>query len=187
MYVAPGTDFQEATRGMFADGYAAMATLCLQALEHSTMRNMADEYGVVPIPKFDKTVTTYHSAMHDGYTVAVIPTTVTGERLDQMSAVLEAMGSASFRIIKPAYYELTLRTKLAKDPQSAEMMDLIINGIVIDPGIIYSNNMDGFHAQHRQVIGGKTNNATSHYKSLSNIAQKRLRTIINKLNIITGR
>ncbi|MBE6652455.1 MAG: hypothetical protein E7610_03435 [Ruminococcaceae bacterium] len=187
MYVAPGTDFQEATRGMFADGYAAMATLCLQALEHSTMRNMADEYGVVPIPKFDKTVTTYHSAMHDGYTVAVIPTTVTGERLDQMRAVLEAMGSASYRIIKPAYYELTLRTKLAKDPQSAEMMDLIINGIVIDPGIIYSNNMDGFHAQHRHVISGKTNNATSHYKSLSNIAQKRLRTIINKLNRITGR
>lgn len=182
MFVAVGTDFQEATRGMFSNSYAAMATLCLQALEHTTMRNMTDEYGVVPIPKFDQTITKYHSAMHDGYTVAVIPTTVTGARLDQMSAVLEAMGSASYRIIKPAYYELTLRTKLAKDPQSAAMMDLIIGGIVIDPGIIYSNNMGGFHAQHRGVIAGKVNNASSTYKSLSKSAQNNLRAVVKKLN-----
>ncbi len=182
MYVAAGSDFQEATRGMFSNGYAAMATLCLQALEHTTMRNMSDEYGVVPIPKFDQTIPVYHSAMHDGYTVAVIPTTVTGDRLDQMSAVLEAMGSASYRVIKPAFYELTLRTKLAKDPQSAEMMDLIINGIVIDPGIIYSNNMGGFHAQHRGVIAGKVNNATSRYTSISKTAQKNLKNVTTKLN-----
>ncbi len=182
MYVAAGSDFQEATRSMFSNSYAATATLCLQALEHSTMRNMSDEYGVVPIPKFDQTITTYHSAMHDGYTVAVIPTTVTGARLDQMSAVLEAMGSASYNIIKPAYYELTLRTKLAKDPQSAEMMDIIIGGIVIDPGIIYSNNMGGFHAKHRGVIAGKVNNSTSQYKSLSKSAQNSLRVVTKKLN-----
>ena len=179
---AQAGDFQEATRAMFSDGYAAMATLCLQALEHSTMRNMSSEYGVVPIPKFDQTIEGYPSAMHDGYTVAVIPTTVQGDRLDQMSAVLEAMGSASYRIIKPAYYELTLRTKLAKDPQSAEMMDLIIDGVVIDPGIIYSNVMGGFHAQHRHVIGGKVNNTTSTYKSLAARATKNLKTINRKLN-----
>ena len=182
MYIAAGSDFQEATRGMFSDGYAAMATLCLQALEHSTMRNMSDEYGVVPIPKFDQTIKGYPGAMHDGYTVAVIPTTVSGERLDEMSAVLEAMGSASYRIIKPAYYELTLRTKLAKDPQSAEMMELLINGIVIDPGIIYSNNMGGFHAQHRWIIAGKNNNTSSEYTKLSKAAQNSLRQILKKLD-----
>ena len=180
-------DFQVATRAMFSDGYAAMATLCLQALEHSTMRNMVDEYGVVPMPKFDQTITEYHSAMHDGYTVAVIPTTVTGERLDEMSAILEAMGSSSYRIIKPAFYELTLRTKLAKDPQSAEMMDLIINGIVIDPGIIYSNNMGGFHAQHRYVIAGKTNNTTSHYMRLAKSAQGKMRGVVRKLDRLVER
>ena len=183
MYVVPDpSDFQESTRTIFSNNYAAMATLCLQALEHPTMRNMTSEYGVVPIPKFDQTVTTYHSAMHDGYTVAVIPTTVTGDRLDQMSAVLEAMGSASYRIIQPAYYELTLRTKIAQDPQSAEMMDLLTKSIVIDPGIIYSNNMGGFHAQHRDVIAGKKNNSASRYKSLAKSAQKNLTRITEKLD-----
>ncbi len=182
MYIALPTDFQEDTRTIFSNEKAAMATLCLQALEHPSMRSMTSEYGVVPIPKFDETITTYHSAMHDGYTVAVIPTTVTGDRLDQMSAVLEAMGSASYRLIKPAYYELTLRSKLAQDPESAEMMDLMTNGIVIDPGIIYSNNMGGFHAQHRFVIEGKINNTSSHYKALSDAAKKRLITITKKLD-----
>ena len=181
-FLAGNGDFQEATRSMFSNGYGAMATLCLQALEHTSMRNMTDEYGVVPIPKYDTTITEYHSAMHDGYTVAVIPTTVTGERLDQMSAVLEAMGSSSYKIIKPAYYELTLRTKLAKDPQSADMMELIINGIVIDPGIIYSNNMGGFHAQHRYIIGSKANNTSSEYKKLSKTAQSQLKVITKSLD-----
>ena len=62
------------------------------------------------------------------------------------------------------------------------MMDLIINGIVIDPGIIYSNNMGGFHAQHRGVIAGKVNNASSTYKSLSKNAQNKLRAVVKKLN-----
>ena len=186
-YVVPNpSDFQEATRTMFSNNYAAMATLCLQALEHPSMRNMSSEYGVVPIPKFDQTVTTYHSAMHDGYTVAVIPTTVTGDRLDQMSAVLEAMGSASYRIIQPAYYELTLRTKLAQDPQSAEMMDLLTQSIVMDPGIIYSNNMGGFHAQHRGIIAGKTNNTASRYKSLTTSAKRNLIRIVEKLDKLVG-
>lgn len=183
MYVVPDpSDFQESTRTLFSENYAAMATLCLQALEHPTMRGMTYEYGVVPIPKYDQTITTYHSAMHDGYTVAVIPTTITGDRLDQMSAVLEAMGSASYRIIQPAYYELTLRTKLAQDPQSAEMMDILTSNIVIDPGIIYSNNMGGFHAQHRGIIAGKINNTASRYKSLSKSAQRNLTRITEKLD-----
>jgi ABC-type glycerol-3-phosphate transport system substrate-binding protein len=182
MYVASGTDFQEATRAIFSEGNAAMATLCLQALEHATMRNMSDEYGVVPIPKFDQTIEGYPGAMHDGYTVAIIPTTVQGERLDQMSAILEAMGSASYRIIKPAYYELTLRTKLAKDPQSAAMMEILVNSIVIDPGIIYSNNMGGFHAHHRWIIAGKANNTSSEYKKLSATAKKQLKNITQKLD-----
>lgn len=99
-----------------------------------------------------------------------------------MSAVLEAMGSASYCIIKPAYYELTLRTKLAQDPQSAQMMELLVNSIVIDPGIIYSNNMGRFHAQHRHIIGSKNNSTASTYKSLSTTAMKQLKTITIKLD-----
>ena len=59
-----------------------MATMVIENLETSQMRQMTDEYGVVPISKYDETQTTYRSQMHDAFSIICIPTTVQGERLD---------------------------------------------------------------------------------------------------------
>ena len=174
--------FQTMTRTMFAEGYAAMATLCIHALENSALRNMTDEYGVVPMPKYDENQADYHSQMHDAFTIACIPTTVKGERLEQMAAFLEAMSSASYRIVRPDYYETTLRTKIAQDPQSSEMMDIIINNIHIDAGIIYSHNIGSFHQGIQALVEGKTNNAVSRFKSMSKSAQNYLVKLVKKLD-----
>ena len=174
--------FQTMTRTMFSESYAAMATLCIHALENSALRNMTDEYGVVPMPKYDENQANYHSQMHDAFTIACIPTTVKGERLEQMAAFLEAMSSASYRIVRPEYYETTLRTKIAQDPQSSEMMDIIINNIHIDAGIVYSHNIGSFHQGIQALVEGKTNNAVSRFKSMSKSAQNYLVKLVKKLD-----
>ena len=176
--------FQTMTRTMFSESYAAMATLCIHALENSALRNMTDEYGVVPMPKYDENQADYHSQMHDAFTIACIPTTVKGERLEQMAAFLEAMSSASYRIVRPDYYETTLRTKIAQDPQSSEMMDIIINNIHIDAGIIYSHNIGSFHQGIQALVEGKTNNAVSRFKSMSKSAQNHLTKLVRKLDTL---
>ena len=176
--------FQTMTRTMFAEGYAAMATLCIHALENSALRNMTDEYGVVPMPKYDENQADYHSQMHDAFTIACIPTTVKGERLEEMAAFLEAMSSASYRLVRPDYYETTLRTKIAQDPQSSEMMDIIINNIHIDAGIIYSHNIGSFHQGIQALVEGKTNNAVSRFKSMSKSAQNHLIKLVKKLDTL---
>ena len=180
--ITEDSSFQEQTRQMFADGYAAMATLCIHALENSAVRSMTDEYGVIPMPKFDRNQTEYHSQMHDAFTIVCIPTTVHGERLEQMSAVLEAMASASYRIVRPAYYETTLRTKIAQDPQSSEMMDLIIGGIRIDAGMVYSHNMGSFHKTLQEIVINKNNDTTSRFKTSSKSAQSKLTKLTNMLD-----
>ena len=102
-----------------SNGTAAMATVRIFSMEGSAMRTMEDSYGVVPMPRLTEDQTTYRSTLHDGFSLVAIPTTVHGDHLEMVCAVLEAMGSASYRIVKPAYYETTLRTKLASDPDSA--------------------------------------------------------------------
>ncbi len=150
------------------------------------MRDMTDEYGVVPIPKYMESQTTYHSQMHDGFRIACIPTTVQGERLDMMSAVLEALSSTSYNFVRPVYYETTLRTKLAQDPQSAEMMDLIINNIHIDPGFVYSHAMagasGGFHQEFHALVDSGTNDTISRFKSSSKSAKKKWNDFLSKLD-----
>ena len=171
---------QDDIRNMFAQGQAAMATLRIMALENSVMRNMEDEYGVIPMPKFDLEQKNYGTLLHDQFTVISVPTTVTGERLDMVSAVLEAMGSASYQIVKPVYYEETLRTKIAQDPQSALMMDIITEGIYIDLGII--NTDFGFQNGLRAMVQNKSNNTASRYKAISKSAGNKINAIAKKLD-----
>ena len=177
--------FQTETRSMFANSYAAMATLCIHALENTEVRSMTDEYGVVPIPKYDELQAEYRSQMHDAFTIACIPTTVKGDRIEQMSAFLEAMASASYRLVRPAYYETTLRTKIVQDPQSSEMMDLIISSIHIDAGIVYSHNMGSFHKTLHDLVQGRTNNSTSRFTGRAKVAKKGLTRLVAKLDNIS--
>ena len=179
-------DEQNDIREMFANGYAAMSTVRILELEAGSIRNMEQEFGVVPMPKFDENQKEYRTLLHDQFTVMCIPTTVTGEELDMVSAVMESLASVSYRTVRPAYYETTLRTKIAQDPQSAEMFDIIIDNIYIDAGIIYTNALSSFHDKFRQIMGSGKNTVTSQYKAVTRSAGKALERMIMKLDKITG-
>ncbi len=174
-------------RDMFSAGNAAMATLHIMGLENSAMRNMEDKYGVVPMPKYDEEQDGYNTLLHDQFTVFSIPTTVVGDRLNMVGAVLEAMGSASYQIVKPAYYETTLRTKLAQDPQSAEMMEIIIRNVYIDAGIIYTGSLPGYQGGLRSLVVSKQNDAVSRFTVMNKTAKKSLKNIVKKLDDLANR
>ena len=171
-------------RELFAAGYSAMATLRIIELERSSMRNMAQKFGVAPMPKYDESQADYYTLLQDQLTVFTIPTTVTGDRLDEVSAVLEAMASTSYRIVRPAYYETTLRTKIAQDPQSSEMMARVIDGIYIDAGILYVASLPGFQGELRALVNSNNNDAISRFKSVSTRTRSSVRAIMKRLDRI---
>jgi hypothetical protein len=141
---------------------------------------MEDEYGVVPMPKYDRNQDGYYTLLHDQFTVVAIPTTVVDERLDMVSAVLEAMSVAGYEIVKPVYYEDTLRTKLASDPQTSLMLEIITDGIYIDLGIIDIGF--GVHSGLRDMMVKKINTASSLYQSISQITKNRIKEIMKSLD-----
>ena len=174
-------------RDMFGRGGAAMATIRILEVENQAIRGMEQEFGVGPMPKFDEAQQEYRTLLHDQFTVFSILATVKDDRLDEVGAVLEAMASISYKTVRPAYYETTLRTKIAKDPQSARMFDLIVDNIYIDAGIIYTIPLSTFHNHFREIIGSKENTVISKYKSVAvatkrdlNVICKRLDRIMNK-------
>ena len=174
-------------RQMFADGKGAMASFRFLELENAIMRNMEEEYGVVPMPKYDQDQDGYYTLLHDQFTVLAIPATVTGDRLNQMSAVLEAMSSTSYRIVRPVYYEENLRTKVAQDPTAAEMMDIITENVYIDAGILYISFLSGFHHSLREVVYSGNNNTASLFKSKNKVCEKQLKNLGNKLDRVQQR
>ena len=187
-FIHEGLDDEQAyIRDMFARDCAAMATVRILELEAGSIRNMENEFGVVPMPKYDEIQKGYRTLLHDQFTVMCVPTTVEADRLDEISAVLEAMASTGYRTVRPAYYETTLRTKIAQDPQSAMMMDIITQGIYIDAGIVYTSAFNSFHAGLRTMVGEKQNNAISRYKAITKGAEAKLRGMVKKLDKLAER
>ncbi len=174
-------------RDLFSEGDCAMATLHIMKLESEPMRNMKDTYGVVPMPKYDEAQDGYRTLLHDQFTVFCIPATVQGEELSMVCAALEAMASISYRVVKPAYYETTLRTKLAQDSKSSEMLELIIENVYIDAGIIYTNVLPGFQDNLRTLVNSKNNDAVSRFTALSKRTKGLLRAITLKLDKLVER
>ncbi|MBE6651902.1 MAG: hypothetical protein E7610_00635 [Ruminococcaceae bacterium] len=178
---------QDEIRDMFSKGYAAMATLRVLELENASVRNMEDQFGVVPMPKYNQAQDRYYTYLHDQFTVIGIPTTISGDRLEEVSAVLEAMGSASYTIVKPVYYEETLRTKIAQDPQSSEMMELVIDSIHVDAGILYNSALNGFNGSLRSIVSSGVNNTVSIYRAKDLAARKSLTNMIQKLDKVAAK
>ena len=167
---------------MFAEGKGAMATIRVMGMERDTFRSMDDKFGIVPMPKFDEQQQEYHTMLHDRFSVVAIPTTAQGERLDELSAVLEALSSTGYKIVKPVYYEETLRTKIVRDPQSSAMMELIINSLTTDSGIFYTDALGGFQNAFRDIVLSKQNTVISTYKASYKVLEKRLKTMMNMLD-----
>ncbi len=189
-YGVSGTDddiIWDTIRQMFADGEAAMASLRFMEMENSVMRNMEQEYGVVPMPKYDETQDNHYTLLHDQFTVVAVPTTVTGDRLVQMSAVLEAMSSASYNIVKPVYYEENLRTKIAQDPTASEMMDIITGNVYIDAGILYISYLGSYHHALRNIVKSRSNTAVSAYTAKNRACQKAVESLATRLDRVIAK
>lgn len=90
---------------------------------------------MIPYPKYDTDQKEYYSYSHDQYTAFAIASTC--QNVPAAAAVLEAMGSYSYRDTEPAYLNIALKGKYMSDSQSRKMIDLAVKGLRVDTAWIY--------------------------------------------------
>lgn len=96
----------------------------------SGLREMADDFGIIPMPKLNEAQEEYVTYTNPAGPMLLVPmttkdTTCTGK-------VLESLASESHRTLTPAYYEIALKGKYARDTDSAAMLDIIFANRVYD-------------------------------------------------------
>ena len=79
----------------FSNGTNLVLVSGLESAETERLRNMQDDYGVLPYPKYDEEQKEYLSFSHDFYGAVVIPNTNTKPEI--VGATLEAMASYAYR------------------------------------------------------------------------------------------
>ncbi len=97
------------------------------------LRDMEDDIGIVPMPKYDATQEKYTAAAWGGVT-HMLARTFNMADADNLGILLEAMSFSGFYDVIPQYKEIALKTKTARDSESADMLDIIFSSIYFDFG-----------------------------------------------------
>ncbi len=161
----------------------AMFTVGRLAHGSTYLRDMKEDFAIIPAPKLDETQETYLTTLHDGTTIIGIPKTVNDDAAIAVCAVLEGLAAESYKSLTPVYLDVALKNKYTRDEKSAEMIDLIRKNIVSDFGFQYTatgfNNF--FRSRTKTGVGVATHVAKSQ-KSW----EKSLETILKSLEKNAG-
>ena len=96
-------------------------------------RDMDDDFGILPFPKFDED-DDYSTAINGVAALMCVPITVSDP--ERTGAITEALAAYGHEYVLPAFYEVALKTKYARDDDSEEMIDIIRNSSIFDVGYL---------------------------------------------------
>ena len=103
-----------------------------------TMREMKDDFSVLPYPKYDEKQEDYGTYLCiDNTTGFSIPVTADAEK---SGYILNALSALGYSDVRPEYYDRVLKGKVARDNESTEMLDLIFNSLIDDFSHFYSSS-----------------------------------------------
>ncbi len=126
----------------------------------------AFDFGIIPYPKLDENQDRYYSMVDGAHTVQAVPTTARDP--ESVSIIVEALNAETWKTVIPTYYDISMKDKFTRDPESNAMLDLISESRIFDFGYIYNLTDMAFVIQH-QVARKSTSSASTYerYKKAS--------------------
>ncbi len=87
-----------------------------------------EEYGILPVPKFDVKQTEYRSRAHVSAAALSVPTTVgVGDKAETVGGILEALAILSHKTVRTAYCESVLKVRKEQEPAAFAMLDIALD------------------------------------------------------------
>ena len=103
-------------------------------------RDLEINIGILPYPKFDEAQENYVSQDWGG--LMCVPTTI--QNPEMVGSVIELLAYFSEETVIPAYYDVTLDGKIARDEDTIAMLDIIFDTIAYEIGGNYFGFSNGF-------------------------------------------
>ncbi len=142
----------------------------------ASLRDMEDEFGILPYPKLDELQENYRTVVHDCASIGVIP--VNCAHPEETGAVLEAMSSESWKYVVPAWYETALKIKYVRDNISAQMVDIIHDSVSTEFAYVYYSKLSDAGMIYRTLVTKKSSDFASAWAKMQKSAEKKLEKLI---------
>ncbi|MDD4772531.1 MAG: hypothetical protein PHZ09_02880 [Eubacteriales bacterium] len=142
----------------------------------SQLRDMEDDYGLLPNPKWDEAQTEYYTYGSGFGPVGVAIPITTGDT-EAAGVIMESMAYISYTGVGDLMLNITLREKIARDENSKLMLDIIYKDIIYDWTGLFS--IGNVHILVRDICIGKKQNFASEWAKLKDNAEIKLKDILD--------
>ena len=156
---------------------------CAGLVRVTVFRTMDIDFGIIPLPKYDEAQTDYCSFVSIGCSDSIaIPAAV--QDTEAVGLIIEAMSAESMYTLTPAYYDVVIKGKAARDVESLDMLDLIFSNRIYDLG--YSFDWGGIITEINNLTTNKAPNISSSIEKKLKSAQKALDKTITTITESEG-
>lgn len=139
------------------------------------LRDMDDDFGIIPCPKFDEAQEQYYTACNTWLPSGIGVPMICSDP-DATGLIMETMARTSYEILVPAIYEKTLHGKVARDDESSLMLDIIFENASFDFNTVF--NFADTSTLLRYAVTGDEENFVSQYTKKQKAAQKALDKVV---------
>jgi hypothetical protein len=119
----------------FKESRSLFLVHCMETPQMS-LRDMEDDYGILPMPKWDENQETYVSFINAwGSGFVAIPLNAD---IEKSAFLMEAMAYAGYEMLRRPVYDITLKTKGTRDEESERIIDIILETGYLDLNSAYN-------------------------------------------------
>ncbi len=144
-------------------------------------RDMEQDFGILPMPKGDKSIEGYRAYVSNGWTtVYAVPKIFdVGEAYD-IGVILECMSAASKDKVTPALYDQLLESKYIRDEESKEMLSYILDSKVYDwaGDLAWASTL---RSSYQNVLTSGSSSFTTTVKATEKMLKKQLENLYESL------
>ncbi len=117
----------------------ALYTTMTMGEVRTDLAEMESDFGILPFPKLNEAQSEYGTRVQDALTLFSVP--IDCQKVDIAGATMEAMAAENYRKVTPTVYDVAMKKKYSRDPESAMMIDLIQQSVLINFESIYNESI----------------------------------------------
>lgn len=151
----------------FKNGHALFLGYGAQAIAFY-LRDMNDDYGILPVPKYDEAQEEYIT-FGNSFVPAYVALPMNNTRGEMNGILLNTLGYISQRDVQPNIVNVLLKGKAARDEESQRMIDIIYEDIYLDINSCY--NFAQSFILLRDITMGKKENFASEWAKIKSSAE----------------
>lgn len=156
----------------FAEGRAYFCGITFQKIE-TFLRDMEDDYGVLPNVKYDEDQENYKTCVSGAGSMVIVPKSCTDPEF--VGSMMEAMAAYSHDMITPDLIKVLASTKNVRDEESSQIVQMIIRNRTFDTARMHDASPEKFQ---EDLLKKDSTDVASYFAS----NEKTYQSKVDKLN-----